>query len=167
MRDYQLSRAADLYGVTAAEIEAELPAALSLRSLLHLDALGIQWHGSDSDYEHAQIDISNDLAARHGFITGANSALKTVDKLGLSVVVGHTHRQVITYATEQRRRETLTMFCVEAGCMCKIEGGLGYVVNGNWQNGWATATVWPDGSFNVDHATYRNGAVTWRDQRYS
>jgi hypothetical protein len=51
--------------------------------------------------------------------------------------------------------------------MCKIEGGLGYTVNPDWQGGWATAVVWPDGSHQIEHATYVDGVVRWRDQRYS
>lgn len=168
IRDYQLQRAPEMFGVRPADLDDKERAALhSLPSLLHLDKLGVEWHGSDGDYEHAQVDLAPELVARHGFITGQNSAEKTVRKLGLSVVVGHTHRQVVTYVTEERRRESLTMLGVEAGCMCRIEGGLGYVVNPNWTNGFATAQIWPDGRFTVDLGVYRNGSLTWRDQRYS
>lgn len=168
IRDYQLQRAPDLFGVRPADLDdRELRAVLTLPSLLHFDALGFEWLGGDADYEHAQVDVSPELVARHGFVTGANSAEKTVRRLGINVVVGHTHRQVITYVTEERMRETLNMVCVETGCMCRIDGGLGYAVNPNWQNGFATANVWPDGSFTIDHATYRAGALTWRDQRFT
>lgn len=167
LRDYQLQRAPAMFGIRPADLdERELAAVHSLPTLLHLEALGIAWHGSDADYEHAQVDISDDLVARHGFITGQNSAERTVRKLGLSVVVGHTHRQVVTYVTEERRRESLTMLGVEAGCMCLVRGGLGYVVNPAWQQGAYAATVWPDGTFNGEHIRYRDGVLTWRDQRY-
>lgn len=167
LRDYQLQRAPELFGIKAADLDGrELAAVHSLPSLLHFDALGIEWVGSDGDYEHAQVDLTDSLCARHGFITGANSAQKTLDKLGLNVVVGHTHRQVVTYVTEERRRETLVTMCVEAGAMCKRDGGLGYVVNPNWQNGFYAANVWPDGTFSGEHARYQDGVLTWRDQRY-
>lgn len=163
LRDYQLARAADLFGITPAD--TDIPAH-DIRTLLHLDQLGVRWHGAQNDYEHQQIDVSHELVARHGWITGSNSAAKTVDRLGISCVVGHTHRQIITYVTEERRRERLTLLCIEAGCMCKVDGGLGYVVNPSWQNGFATAQVWPDGTATVDHATYRDGVLRWRDQEY-
>lgn len=167
LRDYQLQRAPGMFGIRPADLDdRELAAVHSLPTLLHLEALGIAWHGSNADYEHAQVDVSDDLVARHGFITGQNSAERTVRKLGLSVVVGHTHRQVVTYVTEERRRESLTMLGVEAGCMCLIKGGLGYVVNPAWQQGAYAATVWPDGTFNGEHIRYRDGVLTWRDQRY-
>jgi len=168
IRDYQLGRAAELYGVTVAEAELELGADVhSPRQLLRLDELGIAWVGAQGDYEHNQVDVSPELVARHGFVTGANSAQRTVEKIGLSVVVGHTHRQVITYVTEERRRESLTMMCIEAGCMCRVEGGLGYVVNPNWQQGFATAQVWPDGRFTIEHGVFRDGVLRWRDQCFS
>jgi hypothetical protein len=168
LRDYQLQRAPELFGVRAADLDdRELAAAAySLPALLHLDQLGISWSGSHGDYEHAQIDVSPELVARHGWVTGANSAEKTVRRLGLNVVVGHTHRQRVHYITEERRRETLVTLAVEAGCMCQVDGGLGYVINPDWQAGFAVATVWPDGSFAIDHATYRDGVLRWRDQRY-
>lgn len=164
LRDYQLARAAELYGVKPADCE---DAALSLPALLHLDALGIGWAGGEADYEHAQVDVSDRLVARHGFVTGANSAEKTVRRLGINVVVGHTHRQVVTYVTEDRMRETLTLMAVEAGAMCKRDGGLGYTVAPNWQQGAYAANVWPDGSFSGEHIKYRDGVLTWRDQRYT
>lgn len=167
IRDYQLQRAPEMFGVRPADLdERELAAVHALPTLLHLAALGIDWRGTDADYEHAQVDVSADLVARHGWITGAGSAEKTVRRLGLNVVVGHTHRQRVHHVTENRRRETLTSVCVEAGCMCTIEGGLGYVINPDWQNGAYAATVWPDGSFNGEHITYRDGVLSWRDQRY-
>jgi hypothetical protein len=59
------------------------------------------------------------------------------------------------------------MQAVEAGCMCRIDGGLGYTVNPDWQAGFATAVVWPDGTHQIELATFVDGALRWRDQRYS
>jgi transposase-like protein len=169
IRDYQLQRAPELFGVRPADLdERELAAAVqSLPSLLHLPRLGVDWAGGDADYEQSAVDVSPQLTARHGWITGGNSAEKTVRRLGLNVVVGHTHRQRIHYITEERMRTRLTLVCVEAGCMCLIEGGLGYTVNPDWQAGFASAHLWPDGRFTIDHGVYRDGVLTWRDQRYA
>ena len=175
LRDYQLQRAPELFGIRVADLdERELAArSHSLATLLHLDALGIKWVGTDADYEHAQVDVSRELVARHGWITGGNSAEKTVRRLGINVVVGHTHRQRVHYITEERRREnytTLVTVAVEAGCMCKVDGGDRGLRDRayDWANRTAAfaANVWPDGSFHIDHATYRDGVLTWREQRY-
>jgi predicted phosphodiesterase len=168
LRAEQLSRAERIYGLRPADIEAEqFDQALSLRNLLHLDALQITYVGDDGQYEHSEVEVAPDLVARHGWITGSNSAEKTLAKIGCDVVVGHTHRQKITWATEVRRGKTLVTQAVEAGCMCRIDGGLGYAVNPSWQAGFATAVVWPDGSHQIELATFVDGSLRWRDQRYS
>jgi predicted phosphodiesterase len=168
LRAEQLSRAERIYGLRPADRDGErFDQALSLRNLLHLDALGIQYVGDDGQYEHSEVEVAPNLVARHGWITGSNSADKTLKKVGCDVVVGHTHRQRITWATETRRSQTLTMQAVEAGCMCRIDGGLGYTVNPDWQAGFATAVVWPDGTHQIELATFVDGSLRWRDQRYS
>jgi hypothetical protein len=50
--------------------------------------------------------------------------------------------------------------------MCRIEGGLGYAVAPDWMNGFATAHVWPDGTFKIELATYVNGVLYYGDKRY-
>jgi hypothetical protein len=168
LRSEQLARAERIYGLRPADQDGQrFDQALSLRNLLHLEALGIEYVGDDGNYEHTEIEVAPDLVARHGWITGANSAEKTLKRVGCDVVVGHTHRQRVHWATEVRRGQTLTMQAVEAGCMCRIEGGLGYVVNGDWQNGFATAVVWPDGRHVIELASYVDGVLIWRDQRYT
>ena len=167
LRAEQLSRAERIYGLRPADTDKQWEQALSIRNLLHLDALQITYVGDDGQYEHSEVEVAPNLVARHGWITGANSAEKTLRKIGCDVVVGHTHRQRVHWATETRRGQTLTMQAVEAGCMCRIDGGLGYTVNPDWQGGWATAVVWPDGTHRIELASYVDGVVTWRDQRYS
>ena len=48
--------------------------------------------------------------------------------------------------------------------MCRLD--LGYTVAPDWQQGFATATIYPDGTFKLDLATYVNNTLYWRDQRY-
>ena len=168
IRDYQLAHAAALYGVRPADIDAqEFAPALSLRSLLHLDALAITSLGDNGDYEHVQHDVCDGLVARHGWITGANTAEKSLRKLGISVVVGHTHDQKITYERQYRGSTSVVLQAVETGTMCRVAGGLGYTVNPSWVNGFATAVVDPAGGFVLELATYQDGVLRWRDQRYS
>lgn len=159
-----------LYGITPAETgEVQIPA-YSIRNLLHLDDLGIKFIDPEGGYSDAQVKLSPYLAARHGWIARAGSglsALKTLEHLGYSVVIGHSHRQSLVHKTTHDIDGTLmTLAGAETGCMCRIEGGLGYAVAPDWANGFATASIYPDGTFKIDLATYVNGNLYWRDQRY-
>ena len=165
-----LNRAERMYGIKPAEINGEEKPAYGLAHLLHLNRLNIELIESPipgDNYEHAQAAISPHLGARHGWLTGENTAGKTLDRLGHSIVVGHTHHQRKSFRTTYGiERKPHVLVGVEAGCMCKIEGGLGYSVNADWQNGFATAAVWPDGTFHIDLATYVGGHLYWRDRRW-
>lgn len=166
-----IDRLVQLYGITRAEVEGQPePSVLSIRHLLRLDELGIEYVEPQGSYDQTQVNISTKLAARHGWLASrgsGTSALKTLEHLGYSVVVGHTHRQSIVHkTTHDINGNTKTLTAAEIGCMAKIEGGLGYAVSPDWQNGWATASVYPDGKFKIDLATYVNGVAMWRDKRY-
>lgn len=172
-------KTAPLYGIKrpdTPESKGELLHELS--HAMRLDELGIEVIDPHGKYDLAQINISNKLAVRHGWIarqgSGA-SALATLEHLGYSVMVGHTHRQSIVHSTKHEIDGTLsTITGVEIGCMCRVEQTIGsdgriwpnYTVAPKWQQGFATVEVWPDGYFNIDTAKYVNGTLLWRDQRY-
>lgn len=172
LRRLQIDKVERIYGVRRAKVpgeELEIPV-LDVGHLLRLDELGIEYIRPEGDYEHTQINVSNHLAARHGWIarkgSGA-SALGTLEHLGYSVVVGHTHRQSIVHKTRHDINGTIsTLAACETGCMCEIEGGLGYTVTPDWQNGFAIAEIWPDGKFKLDLATYVNGTLYYRDHKW-
>ncbi|CAB4183435.1 hypothetical protein UFOVP1084_63, partial [uncultured Caudovirales phage] len=108
-------------------------------------------------YQHAQMNINSKLVVRHGWLTGANAPAKSLQGVDFSLIVGHTHKQSITkrliHDHEGRVREQVA---VETGCLCRLEGGLGYAVDPNWAQGFAVATTWEDGGFNVELATIKN-----------
>lgn len=162
----------NLYGLRRADLpgeEQEAPA-LCVSNLLRLDALGIDFIQPAGSYEHAQAQVSKYLAARHGWLAkkgSGTSALSTLEHLGYSIVVGHTHRQSLVHkTTHDIDGKPSTLAAAETGCMCQIEDGLGYSVAPDWQNGFATAEVWEDGTFKIDLATYANDRLYWRNQRY-
>lgn len=173
LRRYQVDRVRELYGIRRAAVPDRVPESpvMEVPHLLRLDELEIEYVAPDGDYEHTQINVSAHLAARHGWIarkgSGA-SALATLEHLGFSVIVGHTHRQSLVHKTRHDiNGELTTLAACETGCMCRIEEGLGYTVAPDWQNGFATAEVWPDGTFKIDVATYVNGTLYYRDRRFS
>lgn len=155
----------------AAPDEEKLRPVWHISNLLRLDELGITVIDPLGNYDQAQLKLSKHLAARHGWIakkgSGA-SALATLEHLGFSIVVGHTHRQSIVHkTTHDIDGQPSTLAAVETGCMCRIQDGLGYAVAPDWQNGFATATIWPDGKFKLELATYVNDGLYYRDQRYT
>lgn len=141
-----------------------------VHNLLRLDDLNIDLVDPQGGYAHAQYELSHELAVRHGWIArkGAGaSALATLNALGYSIFVGHTHRQALVHKTMHRiNGYTATLVAVETGCMCQIKDGLGYTVAPDWQQGFATAIVWPDGTFKPELATYLDNTLMWRDQRF-
>lgn len=173
IRRYTIDNYEKAYGIRRAKLPDEVAESpvVTVQHLMRLDELGISVIDPEGDYEHGEIEVSPYLAARHGWIarkgSGA-SALATLEHLGYSVIVGHTHRQSLVHKTRHHmdgRVETLA--ACETGCMAEISGGLGYAVAPDWQNGWAVAEVWPSGKFRIDLATYVDGSVYFRNERYT
>ncbi len=173
LRNAALDNLKAVHGLTQGRVDGEpsrVPV-LSIRHLLRLDELDVDLGSEDGEYAFDQVQITPELAARHGWIarkgSGA-SALATIDHLRYSVVIGHTHRQSIVHHTahsiDGRPRVLLG---AEAGTLAKIAGGLGYSCSPDWQQGFATATVYPDGKFKLDLATWVDGTLLWRDWRCS
>ncbi len=162
-----------MYGVRKASCPDEQevqPEVFGIPHLLRFDELGIEYVGDDGNYEHTQIRVSHYLGARHGWIAkkgSGSSALATLQHLRHSIVVGHTHRQGLVYETVHGiGGELSTAVAAECGAMCKVKGGLGYTPAPDWQQGFATATVWPDERFRLELATYVEGSLFWRDLRF-
>lgn len=172
LRRAVINQLGDLYGLAPARIPElpDHPPIFETSSLLRLEELGVKHHRGKGSYDHSQVQLSPYLAARHGWVARKNSgasAHTTLDHLGHSVIVGHTHRLGRVHQTKfsiDGKPKIIT--AVETGCMCRIEEGLGYAVNPDWQNGFAVATVWPNGFFSLDLATYVDGALIYRDQLY-
>jgi hypothetical protein len=179
LRDFLLAHAIDIYGLKRADSLNEAGANVhDLTHLMRLDELNVRYVDPNGDYEDAQVELSPHLAVRHGWVVRKGSgvsALQTLEQTGYSIVVGHTHRQSIIHHTKHDiYRNPSTLLGAEAGCMCRIDNKLdlssrrfpSYTVLPDWQNGFCTATIYPDGKFHLDLATYVNETLFWRDQRY-
>lgn len=152
---------------------------LTLEHAMRMDELGVKVVKPAGPYTRAAILLTDKLAVRHGWIarkgSGA-SALASLEHLGYNIIVGHTHRQSQVYKTvHEISGEIRTLIAVEAGCMCRVsqvpdpEDGRvwpGYTDEPDWQQGFVTAEIWPDGFFKTDLATYVNGVLLYRGQRY-
>jgi hypothetical protein len=160
-----LSRSERLSGIRPAGEEV---AALSLRRLLQLDALGIELVEDKRGWEHAEVELvpgGNGLVVRHGFVTGAGTAGKTLSKLGRSVIVGHGHQKESTYRLTYPKRRLQQAFV--AGTMSRNDEVFPhFAINPNWHQGFVTVERWPDGSFLIEHAVFHQGTLYWRDRRW-
>lgn len=123
--------------------EVEIPQ-LNYRKLWCLDELGIEL--VDEDWKLAQYLITEELAARHGYLTGNNSERKLLEKHGRSQIHGHDHRLSATYRTKHDPLDIRAAF--SAGCGAELKpDGLGYEPDPDWQNGAVIGHVWDDGLF--------------------
>lgn len=182
IRQYILKNSPAIYSLSTVDTEdAEGQHVFNLGHLLRLDELGVNLIEPHGTYEWAQVELSDKLAVRHGWIarkgSGA-SALTTLEQTGYSIIMGHTHRQSVVHKSQPEidgvQRTTVA---VEAGCMCRIDArgefdekgrrfpnyGSGHA---DWQRGFVTATIWPDGMFKIDLASYVNGVLIYGSQRY-
>jgi hypothetical protein len=171
LRNELLLRAERLFGIRPAEIPGDGPQddALSIRRLLHLDRLGIDLEAPVGGYANAQVAIGDRLAVRHGWLTGDNTAGKTLDRIGASIIVGHTHAKRDVWKVVYRDiagERPIVLRGVEIGTMSRIKDGLGYAIRPGWTQGFVTVDLWPDGKFTIDHATFEDGSLLWRDRRF-
>lgn len=166
LESYLLDHASRFYGITPAG--SDVPA-MSMRNLLQLDALGVELIEDPRGWQHGEFVIvpgERGLVARHGWITGANTAGRSLHKRGRSMLVGHGHgrehafqwdpsaeveRQAVMVATMSHARDAV--FPHFATC-------------DDWLQGCATVSVWPDGRFVIEHARWDGQALLWRDRRW-
>jgi len=174
LRDYQLARAAELYGVSPAQIVGmvdDLEPLISVRRFLRLDEMGITYVAPPGDTHYAESHyeiIPGELVALHGYRTGNNLGKKFIDDYGSSVIYGHAHQQDV-YVTDQRRRGVGTrrrLTAIGVGCGGVVSGGGGFAPGADWQNGCLTVTTFPDGGWTWDYVNYEDGVMRWRDESY-
>lgn len=139
---------------------------LSLGYVARLDELGVEVMESEySGYPHPHYRMTDDFDIWHGWVVrpeAGASALATIRKTGRSAGVGHTHRAGIVSLNDPARK----LIGVEAGTLAKVEGGLGYEVAPNWENGFAVYRVHQNGAVHPSLAYYRGGALFHGEQYY-
>jgi predicted phosphodiesterase len=110
-------------------------------SLFKIAEHGFQWKPWGGSVKLGRLIVT------HGFVVRVHSAYSAkahFDRLGSSVIVGHTHRLGVYYNTNSSG----THASFENGCLCKLTG-LGYSQFPNWQQGFSVVHVGEGGFFNV------------------
>jgi len=150
-----------LYDITAAN--EDVPA-LSLRKLLHLDELHVEL--IEQDWEQATSRVNRRLTVLHGYSTTKQPGEKMLNELTGSTLQGHSHRISLNYRTSHHPDDgTETRLAGECGCMCEIEGGLGYAKTPNWNQGFMLVKAWEDDDFVVSPVVYLPGRLLIPDGR--
>lgn len=172
LRNWMLDHAPELFGVTRAQIgfEDDGQAVMDLDHLLRLDQSG--WEKARSpwgEYPYECIWLAPGFAGIHGehVRKGAgNSVREELRERDHSVAQGHVNKLACYAYTRTGTQGKFTVWGVEGGMMCLLNGSLGFGGQTvDWTRGWFTVTTFPDGSFNVDLASYVGGAVRWRGVR--
>ena len=157
LRKYIQDHAPALEGIHAAGVSDSI---LTTAHLLRLGDLGVTLVTSIfGDWPWAQFPLTRDLVVLHGIFARSSpgaSARATVDRLGCSCIVGHTHKQAIVNVIQSHRPTPL--IGVESGTMSQKAGGLGYVGLPSAANGFTHATIFEDESFAVKNITYIPGS---------
>lgn len=161
----QLLRAERTYGIRPADDGTPQEDAFSINRLLHLEALGIKYVEDKRGWEHGEFEITPELVVRHGWLTGHNTGGRTLEKLGRTVIVGHTHGKEHVFKLQYGSGDPKLIQAVVAGTMSRLD--FPYAVKPNWHQGYVVATVWPDGKHYIDHAIWDDGALYWRGDRWS
>lgn len=146
---YTQDLAPEFVGVRPGKLHPDAPEpeeSLGFRSLWQLDALGIEL--VDEDWKLATHQVTSELTARHGYLTGNNSERKLLEHHGRSQIHGHDHRATITYRTKHDPLDIRV--AMSAGTWSQVEpDGLGYAPDPDWTPGTGWAQVWEDGLFQL------------------
>jgi hypothetical protein len=158
MEAYLIKNADRLYYVTEEDGEQTI----SLERILGLKKRGVTV--APGGWPAAKVWLSPKLAVMHGWFTGkyGAAAKKTIDKVGHSAIVGHTHGKAVVYKTTYPHKGAQTIVGVEAGTLARLN--LGYDPYMDAQQGFEVVRVFADGTFSISPATYVRGVLRWEDQ---
>lgn len=170
-----LLRAERMSGIHCGRLpgEAEAPPVLDMRRLWRLDDLGIEYVEDERGWEHAELDLvpgPRGLAAVHGWLTGNNVAARTLDAVGRSVVMGHTHRPEIVY--QWNNTLGFEMRAMVIGAQCEVRGGGGkrfptFVPRDGWLQGGALVSVYGDGEWEVERMRWNGESLFANGERFT
>jgi len=136
----QLSEAVDLRPVN----DPGGPAALSVKRLLALDSLDIEYL---EGYPAAELWLWDKVRVYHGDRVRSGSGATTaslIKEANSSVVFGHIHRLELCSKTITKADGQETLFAMSPGCLCRLDGVIpGSTHRSNWQQGLGIINLLP------------------------
>lgn len=115
----------------------DAPPALSIESILGLEAMGIEYI---TEYPQGEFWLNSNLRVIHGQKIGAKSgqtAMKMLDGARASVMQGHVHRQEQAHVTTHSQGKTVTYGAYSMPTMARLDGAVpGSTGRDNWQQGF-------------------------------
>lgn len=161
-----MERYPDLVGVKRPLDDCEL---LSLRSLVHLDELRIEYLDTLGEYHDIQYEVAPGLLAMHGTKSGPHGGAVQEFQAWeqTSIMQGHDHSGQLTVINKRLPNGLYVQrYAVSMMAMCRKD--LGYNPKHNVAQGFPVVTIWPDGRFHIDLAFFNpeTGETTHRDWRY-
>lgn len=145
------------------------PPALSVKSLLGLNQLGIKYHG---DYPNGEIWLNDNVRGSHGSIVrqGSGDSVKAIiNDARCTELVGHTHRAEAIYKTVFPRKGAVTYGAVSFGTISRIDG---HVPANKKKNNWQQACGMVhyelgNGLFNTTLQLINNGQTVYNGKIYT
>lgn len=104
----------------------------------------------------ASLIVNDNLVFKHGTLLGSKSGLSAIKEMEasyMSGVSGHTHRLCKYIARKAGRK----FFWIESGCLCDLNPE--YMVNPNWQNGFASVEIKNGRVHNAKIIEIENGEI--------
>ncbi len=152
----------DVPQVKLSDDEPDRPPVLSLKHILRLDELGIEYPEVDDDWDRFEIDIAPGVVAVHAGATrkrSGQSAMAAIEDAGLSTYMGHVHRQAVVWRRQKRRPP---FFGCEIGTGAQHDLGYGSK-EPDWHAGFATNSLTDDGISRPELAMWTGERLLWRD----
>lgn len=168
-----LNRAERMADIHCAKLPGETmrERVLDLRKLWRLDDLGIEYVENARGWMHGELDLvpgPRGLAAVHGDRTGKNVALNTLESVGRSVLMGHTHRPESVY--QWNPTIGFEMRAMVIGAQCAVRGDKGFptfATRDKWLQGGALVTVHSDGEWTAERMRWNGESLFTHGHRWT
>lgn len=151
------------YGLRKANVGLDAPAVLSLRNLLCLDELDIEWI---DDYPNDADWLAPDLLIRHGDLTRAapGESTRAVARKANPIheINGHGHKRERSVAVRNYSFGRAESEAFSFGCTCRVDYTVpGHRLSQEWSQGCGVVDVYPSGEFQVTIVPIIDGRLIW------
>jgi len=147
--------------------QLDAPHALSMRHLLGLDDIGVEWVGG---YPEAVYYVEDVFAATHGDVvsgTPGGTAWKMAQRWDIPVVFGHAHRREMATRTIYERDGIREIMAFTPGCLCRVDGVVpGHKRGQHWQQGIGVVTFREGMEPQIEMVPIHDGQALYRGEIY-